>query len=283
MTFFKYDTKVIKSGDVVEVFKYERAITKGYKSSAIKTPRDKTDLVIKENIERSTRRTIQNIRNLINSNFDSKTSFLTLTFAENIKNVSCANYEFQKFRKKLSRIYLRKNKILKYVCVIEFQDGKIYIDKFGNEKKGEGRGAIHYHLLLFDAPYIDFQLIQNKWENGFISINKCDDIDNMGAYLCKYMTKEKNDSRLSGKKRYFASYKTLKKPEIYEIDFNVDVETLYPKKNLVTEYKKDIMVGNDCINSVSYYQYNLKRENFIYKRINRQDTSRKQYLYNCVD
>ncbi|KKY02971.1 hypothetical protein VN21_00370, partial [Paraclostridium benzoelyticum] len=146
MTFFKYDTKVIKSGDVVEVFKYERAITKGYKSSAIKTPRDKTDLVIKENIERSTRRTIQNIRNLINSNFDSKTSFLTLTFAENIKNVSCANYEFQKFRKKLSRIYLKKNKILKYVCVIEFQDGKIYIDKFGNEKKGEGRGAIHYHL-----------------------------------------------------------------------------------------------------------------------------------------
>ncbi|MCG4734757.1 hypothetical protein L0M92_14225, partial [Casaltella massiliensis] len=76
-----------------------------------------------------------------------------------------ANYEFQKFRKKLSRIYLKKNKILKYVCVIEFQDGKIYIDKFGNEKKGEGRGAIHYHLLLFDAPYIDFPIYFESIEN----------------------------------------------------------------------------------------------------------------------
>lgn len=273
-----YDTKIVECNHIIEVYKYEKAIKgKQLTPGNDKKSREKTQEVIEDNVRRSLTRTRQNLRNLINCNFDNNTSFLTLTFAKNIIHVEQANYEFKKFKQKLQRIYEKKGKKLKYVGVIEFQDGKKYIDKNGDIKKGIGRGAIHYHLLLFDSPYIDFKVIGEAWGNGFISINKCDDIDNMGAYLVKYMGKDILDPRLLGKKKYFASYKTLNKPKIYRISFNLDIENLYPKKNIVTKYDKAIINGG-YENKVTYIQYNLKRENNQYERVNREDYGRKTYI-----
>lgn len=277
-----YDTKVVESGNIVEVFQYLHPIRYGHKlvvdneKNKIRK-RENNTKTINDNLRRSVGRTKQNLRNLINCNFDNNTSFLTLTFAENIKDVDQANYEFKKFKQKLERIYNKNDKLLKYVTVIEFQDGKTYIDKFGNVCKGTGRGVVHYHLLLFDAPYIDWKEISNKWANGFICINKCDDIDNMGAYLSKYMTKDNDDSRLSGKKRYFASYKTLKKPRIYKLDINFDITSIYNSDHIVTQYTKHI--SNDSYeNVVEYTQFNLKRQNNIFFHINREDLSRKVFV-----
>lgn len=273
-----YDTKIVQSGHIIEVYKYQRSI-KGRKLTPgnEKGKREQTKEVILDNSRRSSERTRKTVRNLINANFDNKTSFLTLTFKENVKDIEQANYEFKKFKQKLQRIYEKENKKLKYIGVIEFQDGKTYVDENGNIKKGIGRGAIHYHILLFDSPFIDFKKLSDTWGNGFISINKCNDIDNMGAYLIKYMGKEIQDPRLKGKRRYFASYKTLNKPKIYKMDFNLDIENLYPKKNIVTKYDKEIVNGN-YENKITYIQYNLKRENNQYMRYNREDMSRKKFI-----
>lgn len=53
-------------------------------------------------------------------NFDSSSKFVTLTFAENIKDVKLANKQFHLFIKRLKRIYPE----LKYLTVVEFQDKK---------------------------------------------------------------------------------------------------------------------------------------------------------------
>lgn len=275
----KYDTKIVMCKNIIEVYKYDIAIEgKKITPAKEKKTREKTKEVIEDNIRRSTTRTKQNLRNLINCNFDDKTTFLTLTFKENIKDIKQANYEFKKFKQKLKRIYDKQDRILKYVGVIEFQDGKTYLDKNGQLKKGEGRGAIHYHILLFNAPYIDFKILTKTWANGFISVNKCNDIDNMGAYLVKYMSKENADYRLFGKRRYFASYKTLSKPKIYKCDFNLDIDNFYPRKNIVIKYNKKIN-NEGYENNITYIQYNLKRENNLYARHNREDMSRKKFIY----
>lgn len=81
----------------------------------------------------------------------------------------------------------------KYVAVIEFQK----------------RGAIHYHMIS-DLPYVPAQYIANKWKQGNIKINKIKHVDNVGAYVTKYMTEDMDDKRLQGKKAYNHSQNNLK-------------------------------------------------------------------------
>lgn len=38
----------------------------------------------------------------------------------------------------------------------------------------------HYHLLC-NLPFISAKTLQEIWGNGFIRINKIDDVDNVGA------------------------------------------------------------------------------------------------------
>ena len=281
MSFTCYDKKIVVSGDIIEVYIYDKPIKIGYDKFndryVNKKVRTKTKEVIKENIDRSVRRTKQRIRNLINSNIDDNTSFLTLTFSENVTDVPMANKELKKFIQRLSYYYKKNDRELKYLGVIEFQDGKEYIDKNGEVKKGIGRGAIHYHILLFNAPYINFQKLANVWNNGFITINKIDDVDNVGAYVCKYMGKDIDDTRLKGKRRYFYS-KNLTEPIIQKIDYDIDINEFYDKKKLAYSNFQNINTL-EYTNTITYYQYNYKRENCLYEKYGRNEHSRKKYLY----
>src|SRR5690606_13213215 len=87
------------------------------------------------------------VRRLINANigkWGEWPKFLTLTFAEHVTNVRQANYEFKKFRQRLE--YALKIR-LKYVGVVEFQQS----------------GRIHYHVVIFNMPYIDANRLSNIW------------------------------------------------------------------------------------------------------------------------
>lgn len=178
------------------------------------------------------------------SNFDVKyAKFLTLTFSENMTNIKECNLLFKNFIKRLKYQY---NKNLKYLAVIEFQK----------------RGAVHYHVLL-DIPYVPQNVLQELWGNGFIFINAIDHVDNIGAYILKYITKDNNDVRLMGQKAYLYS-RNLKKPE--EIinhnlkDFS-DMECKILSRYNLNEIKP-IYVSNydtEILGSCTYKQYNLKR------------------------
>jgi hypothetical protein len=100
---------------------------------------------------------------------------------------------FKQFTKRLRRRF----PLLKYIAVIEFQDKN-------------DRGAIHYHMIC-NLPYIKKSELADIWGLGFVKINSIDKVDNIGAYVIKYMTEDTDDKRLCGEHGYLLS-KGLERP-----------------------------------------------------------------------
>lgn len=236
-----YNEKIIKSGNVVEVYKYENKVQYGYldekKIGRIKCANEENK---KANREKIVNRARTSIRRLVNCNVTRNSKFVTLTFKEDIKNINVANYEFKKF---IGRLNYKLNKKIAYLTVIEFQDLK-------------REGVVHYHTIFFNIPYISNYALARVWGNGFIKINKIEDVDNVGAYVCKYMSKDNADTRLTEKKCYFTS-RNLKQP------IEILTDTLYEKK--ISPLKKDLKSRipkytqsfQNEYNSVDYKQYIL--------------------------
>lgn len=166
---------------------------------------------INERSQRSLRRTRKNIQDILNSNLDNNSYFLTLTFAENITDYEKANSKFN--------YYIRqKNKDIKYLAVKEHQK----------------RGAIHFHLVVFDIQPNEMIELLNSWTYGFKSYKHIKNkySYSIANYLTKYLTKEKNQL-VQKRKRVFSKSTNLKKPlvisneiidEILEkYNYNVDL------------------------------------------------------------
>lgn len=192
-----YFRKLVVSGPVVELLEYGLPVIRepavrpkspGRCGQAFTTEEQK-----KENRKKTASRARLKVFRYANANFSNKSKFLTLTFADNITDLRLANYMLTNFFKRLKR---RFGLSPQYICVVEFQK----------------RGAIHYHILI-NCPYIDVNELARIWSYGFVKINRIDNIDNIGAYITKYMTKETLDERLIGQKCYFMS-RNLKAPEV---------------------------------------------------------------------
>ena len=228
------------SGGVIEVYEYENPILEGYKdtkrSGVCGRSSAATDDDKEKNRVKVYNRAKRTVKRLINTNIGEYSKFVTLTFKDNITDIKIANYEFKKFKQRLER-YLKHK--LQYVAVIEFQK----------------RGAIHYHVVMFNAPYIKVSKLRQIWRNGFVKINKIDNVDNVGAYVCKYMTKAScNDDRLKGQKMYFSS-RGLEKPiEVKDKEKVENLAVALPSDYLTYENK----FVNDY-NTIIYKQYNLNK------------------------
>ena len=247
--------KIIQSGDVIEVYEYSEGYLKGYKltENEINNRRRSTDDIDEiDSRERSLKRAKANLRRLINANVgrhgkEFTAKFLTLTFKENIQDIEQANYEFKKFIKRLNyKLYKTKKANLKYTCVVEFQK----------------RGAIHYHVIIYNMPYVKANDIAKVWGNGFIKINKIDDIDNVGAYVAEYLGqaekgqgKNIEDDRLRGQKSYFSSHGLLKSVEITDKEVVEQVGAVL----LNQEPIYSVTYENEYLGNVVYKQYNLKK------------------------
>jgi len=136
------------------------------------------------------------IARIVDCNFDEETKFMTLTFKENIQDIAYTNYEFCKFIKRLNfDLFHVKKQHLKYLAVWERQK----------------RGAIHYHIIFFDFPFIKQKRLQEIWGHGFIKINKIsvDSKDNRGRYVSKYFSKDIDDKTFK-QKSFFKSQNLIK-------------------------------------------------------------------------
>ena len=218
MTDIIYHKKVV-SGNVTEIYSYENGVKVGEQMPAGHNVKKDTEEITKEerqvrdrqNLQRSLSRTIRDLRRSINPNIgawgDYFPKFMTLTFRQNIKDHKTANDEFMKFIQRLNyRVTGQKRAVLKYTCVVERQK----------------RGAIHYHVIFYNLPYTPFNELldvwQNKNEQRGLRINAITEIDNVGSYVVKYISKEiqalkdgKGGEREKDKKNYFQS-RGLKKP-----------------------------------------------------------------------
>lgn len=187
---YAYDLKVVVSGKQVEVYKYKKNVWRNYKiDKENKLEKEPKQLNIfeqqklkKQRMQFSINRTKTEIRRLVNSNLQLN-KFLTLTFADNITDLKIANRIFNKFVMRM----MYKYPDFQYLAVPEFQK----------------RGAVHYHLLC-NLSYIKNIELQKAWGQGFVKINRIDNVNNVGAYISKYLGKEM-DERVFGKKKFFRS------------------------------------------------------------------------------
>lgn len=243
-----YHRKLIISGDVVELFEYDRPVIVDHlglrPSGRSKSATEEQKLINRYKTMVKARGVL---RRVINANayqwYDERGSpykpvFLTLTFAENMQDLRLANYEFKKFNKRLNYYLGGKKAKLKYVAVPEFQD----------------RGAVHYHVVYFNLPYIEANKIAAIWEKGFIKINAIDEVDNVGAYISKYMGKDISDKRLLGEKCYFKSRGLRMPTEIIENDQIESYLNSLPGHSKVFSNQFE----NRFLGKINYTQYNLR-------------------------
>jgi hypothetical protein len=73
--------KIFKSGPVIETYEYQKPVVLG-RSQGGRSPDGERSLRMDENRKLSTRRARNNIRRLVNMNFDKSCKFVTLTFAD---------------------------------------------------------------------------------------------------------------------------------------------------------------------------------------------------------
>ena len=227
------------------------------------------------------KRKIYEIERLIDCNYNDKSTFLTLTFARNLEDLPEANKEFNLFIKRLKYHLKKIDEaneddetdentedvkddeaventedVKDDEAVENIEDVKVdeanedTEDDEAKEKESlkyisvwerQERGAIHYHVILFNLPFIKAKKIEEIWKNGFIKINLIKDEDkatgSVSTYLTKYFVKDIAE-RVREKKAYFSS-RNLKKPkewkqrltddEINEILVN-DKDILYQKE-----------------------------------------------------
>lgn len=124
-----------------------------------------------ENV-RGVARTLEKLRDLLNTNIVdvSFCRWLTLTYAENMRDSNRLYEDFKAFNRRMRKRVGR----YEYIAAAEPQ----------------GRGAWHLHVvMIFDhkAPFIPSEDVSADWRQGFVKIKKLDDVDNVGAYLTAYL------------------------------------------------------------------------------------------------
>lgn len=296
-----YDFKVIKSGKEVEVYDYkDKEILKGYKRRKRKEKKkDKPfsgqmnfrvyqqeqkrveEEVAKRKIKTrfSISRTRTNIRRLVNSNPDLN-QFLTLTFGKSTTELKKANYLFNQAMKRI----IRRKDYFEYIAIVEFQKD---VDYFGRIKP-EG-GSVHYHLLCnLEMP--DFKSIaeQYKWEqwfdfrfwkNGFVKIKPVTQVDNLGAYFCKYLGKDMFDKRMFGKKKFFTS-QSLEKP-VELIGYKASLFHERYLSGLEPVYQRTF--ENEHAGTIDYSAYTLEEDTPVIFDIENQNDNQRKTRFGISD
>jgi hypothetical protein len=196
-----YRVKLICSGHVQELYEYSEPILTGYVSKGGRGLDGAEEEDKGRNKLKNIARCKAEIARLINKNSCSDTKFCSFTFAENVSDYDYCFNEWKKFVKRYNR-YCRSvlglhGFKLKYLVVWEFQK----------------RGALHFHAVMFNAPYIsnkkkDGYPLQKLWSNGHIWINKTDDnCDNLGLYVSKYLGKDLQAT--TSRKKYFTETRSF--------------------------------------------------------------------------
>ena len=193
----KYITfRFVVSGNTVEIYDYKNPINvefdRDYEIERGSGADEDGELVKRLDSLYRARKTV---RQIVWANLTRYTKLLTLTYAETMLDVQQFRRDFATFLKSMSRQGYK----LQYIYVLERQleRGK----REGNE------GTIHAHLIVFNEEKIPLRVIKNAWKHGRTEVhilnglrvqgkdgqyNRAEAVENAGAYICKYISKEAN-------------------------------------------------------------------------------------------
>lgn len=228
--------RVKKTADhLLQVSRYSRGYWSGFEGQGGRKKDGEQGKDVEKNRRDTARRRYQAVIDTANCNFDGEyAKFITLTYAENMQDIDRAAKDLdrwlQRVRRKLGTVH--------YLWVMEFQK----------------RGAIHYHLLLDYQPVIPWEWLQESWPHGDAGIKAIKHVDNVGAYVAKYMAKL-DDRRLDGRRAYGTS-RGMKEPEIIT---GREAENI---ARYLEERQSPVHVGaytGEFVGEVQQASYNLKR------------------------
>lgn len=116
-----------------------------------------------------------------------RTIFFTLTTKDQIKEYKQSNKKIKSFIRRLNK-YCGYS--IKYLIVPELHQS----------------GAIHYHGIFFNLPYIPIKKFKEDiWTHGYVDLQFPRRIKNISAYIAKYLTKDFNSAVPVNTKTYFCS------------------------------------------------------------------------------
>lgn len=254
--------KAVVCGDIVELYFYKVPIICGNKRENKIIKREDREEVEKRND--NLYRARKNIRQIIWSNQSKYTKFITLTYAETVLDIKTVRYDISKFVKNMKN----RGYDMKYLYVLENQRER--------GLKENNQGCLHVHMVLFIEKYIPKKDIDECWKKGYTGINAIENINNLGAYVCKYITKD--NLQVFGKRTFSVSL-GLKRPEeerFYNLGFSDTDINFQPEEVLkalnITYHKKiihdyiDNSTGEGKNQEVLYYQGKWKEKNIIKER-----------------
>lgn len=263
-SYLAYNTKIIETPTTKEIWIYDTPINRQLSEFSTKTytkaiRKDFDNLSASEqgnSLKRKQKYYEQKrweIARLIDCNFDKQTKFVTLTFKENIQDITITNQEFKYFIQRLNYyLYQTKIQLLKYIATWEKQK----------------RGAIHYHVIFFDFPYVAKEKLQKSWSHGFVKINRIDvdSKENRGRYLSKYFSKDL-ELKEHKKKAFFKS-QNLKMPKETKLMLTDDILADLQKENIIfqKEYTRQIYDTKSLISNGTY----LKDSSVTYIKIRKE-------------
>ncbi len=255
----EFDTKIKIINNDVEVIKFDKSFRTGVAPKCINSLVDFEELVYPNNLtyqefvsyldgikknrelqkisnkEKSLCRAKNKVFDLVRCNhnqYNEYTKFVTLTFKDNITDFDLANKEFNNFVSRLNYyVFGSKKRKLVYLGIREPQE----------------RGAIHYHIVFFNLPYLPKNILDNLWRQGdrACSIEKArennlDEVEDVAKYVTKYMTKnfwsenpkDKKktfyfDFEVWGNKKAYFTSKNIKRPivsRLTSIEFKENIE-----------------------------------------------------------
>lgn len=116
-----------------------------------------------------------------------KNVFFTLTTKDQLKDYKESNKKIKAFIRRLNKYC---GYPIKYIIVPELHES----------------GAIHYHGVFFNLPYIPVKTLRyNIWKYGYVDIQLPKGIKSISRYLTKYLTKDFQENTPVNTKLYFCS------------------------------------------------------------------------------
>jgi len=257
--------KAIYNGDIIEFYIMDKSPLDFVEKAEQKEYPAELEWIygVQENEDRKEDRRKQTLRDSMNTlkrlairNFlPCETLFMTLTYREeehlSFLDIDIADNHFREF---VDTLREESEQQFKYIAVREFTK----------------KGRIHFHLLtdfkidgdLSDPQEIDLRRwerdVAKVWGHGFVDIKVTNHIDNVGAYLSKYMTKEIENDYFR-KKKYYLCSKGLKRPEVITGETALALyQAMDKEKEVYTNSYESEYLG-----TITYKEYNLKRQKLI--------------------
>jgi hypothetical protein len=237
-------TKVVQSGDLIEVYDYEKAPSP--KRFTVKKKKRFRNRRLKRNAQRAK----DNFRRVVRTTLArGKPAFCTLTMVS-VESVKTSYKCLSQFTTNLRRSF---GNDIAWVGVVEFQR----------------RGAVHFHLLIWGLPdeAINDERytrdIQTLWGRGWLDIFTTDGSPKIASYMAKYMYKSMQDDRLSAEKSYTASRNVLRPVLLNTPTTLAYFEAEYPEiravDNSLDFYEQERVYSTEWLGRCHYRKFTVKK------------------------